>query len=76
MIIKSKAVKQLAKDAGLPDEVTERYFDALCEYTFRVARRERKFCRDKIRSWQFSRDAGKCELFQVLAEDADEYDLI
>lgn len=75
MIIKVKSVRQLAKDVSIPEELIERHMDALCEFTFRVAKRERKFCRDRIRAWQFSKDMGKCELFQVLDEDTD-YDLI
>lgn len=75
MIIKVQAVRQLARDAQLPEEVIERHMDALCDFTFRVAKRERKFCKDRIRSWQFSQDIGKCELFQVLDEDTA-YDLL
>ena len=75
MIIKTRSVKQIASDSGLPRELIDRNIDALCEFTFRIAKRERKFCQNKIRAWQFSNDAGKCELFRVLAEDTD-YDLI
>ena len=75
MIIKTRSVRQIAKDSGLPEEIIERHLEALCEFTFRIAKRERKFCRDKIRAWQFSRDIGKCELFKVLDEDVD-YDLV
>lgn len=75
MIIKVQAVRQLARDANLPEEIIERHMDELCAFTFRVAKRERKFCRDRIRSWQFSKDLGKCELFQVLDEDVS-YDLL
>lgn len=75
MIVKVKAVRQLAKDAGLPSDLVERNMDELCEFVFRVAKRERKFCRDRIRAWHFSHDIGKCELFQVLDDDTD-YDLV
>lgn len=75
MIIKTRSVRQIAKDSGLPEELIERHMDALCEFTFRIAKRERKYCQNKIRSWQFSKDIGKCELFQVLNEDVD-YDLV
>lgn len=75
MIIKVKAVKQLAKDAGLPNEFIDRHVDELCEFVFRVAKRERKFCRDRVRAWHFSSDIGKCELFQILDDDTD-YDLV
>lgn len=75
MIIKTQSVRQLARNAGLSDEVIERNIDALCEFTFHVAKRERKFCQARIRAWQFSKDVGKCELFQALDEDTD-YDLI
>lgn len=75
MIIKTRSIRQLARDAGLPEETTERHLDTLCEFAFRVAKKERKFCRDRIRAWQFSKDIGKCELFKVLDEDTD-YDLI
>jgi len=75
MIIKVQSIRQLAGDAGLPEEIVERHMDALCEFAFRVAKRERKFCKDRIRAWQFSRDLGKCELFQVLDEDTA-YDLL
>lgn len=75
MIIKVQSIRQLARDAGLPEEIIERHMDALCEFAFCVAKRERKFCKDKIRAWQFSKELGKCELFQVLNEDTS-YDLL
>jgi hypothetical protein len=75
VIIKTKSVKHLAKDAGLSDELIERNLDELCEFVFRIAKRERKFCRDRIRAWHFSNDIGKCELFQVLDDETD-YDLV
>ena len=75
MIVKVKAVKQLAKDAGLPSELVERNMDELCEFVFRVAKRERKFCQQRIRTWYFDKNMGKSPLFDVLT-DEDDYELM
>lgn len=75
MIIKTKSVRQLAKDAALPEEFVDRHIDELCDFVWRIAKRERRFCQQRIRAWQFSKDVGKCELFQVL-DDSTDYDLI
>lgn len=75
MIIKVKSIRQLAEDVNMPNEIIERHIDALCEFAFRIAKRERKFCQSSLRAWYFSKDMGKCEVLKVLDEDTD-YDLI
>lgn len=75
MRIATKAVMQIARDANIPEEMIARHMDALCEFTFRVAKRERKFCQGKIRAWAFNRDIAKAPLFDVLNSD-DDYDLL
>lgn len=75
MIIKVKSIRQLAKDVNIPEELVERHIDGLCEFAFRISKRERKFCQSRLRAWHFSKDIGKCEVIQVLDEDTD-YDLI
>lgn len=75
MIVKTRAVRQLARDVKLPEEFIDRYMDELTDFVFRIAKRERKWCRDRIRAWHFSKDIGKREVFQVLDDDTD-YDLI
>ena len=42
MIIKTRSVRQLARDAGLNEELIERNMEALCDFTWRVAKKERK----------------------------------
>ncbi len=75
MIVKTRAVRQLARDVKIPEEIIDRYMDELTEFVFRISKREKKWCRDRIRAWHFSNDVGKVELFQVLDDDTD-YDLI
>jgi hypothetical protein len=75
MRIATKSVERLARDANLPEELIARHMDELCEFVFRVAKRERKFCQNKIKAWYFNKNLGKSPLFDVLNED-DDYDLI
>lgn len=75
MRIATKSVTQMARDANLPEELIARHTDELCEFVFRIAKRERKFCQNKIRAWYFDKNMGKAPLFDVLT-DEDDYDLI
>ena len=37
MIVKVRSVRQLARDAGLNEELIDRNIEALCDFTWRVA---------------------------------------
>ena len=75
MIIKPRAVRDIAKAANLDGEFIDRNMDALIEFTYKIAKRERKFCQDKLRAWMFSTDITKPSLLDILNEDED-YDLV
>ena len=74
MRVTTRAVSKLAVESGLPEAIVDRHIDALITYTFNVAQRERKLCRNAIRAWYFSKDITKPQLFDVL--DEAEEDLI
>tara|TARA_R110000822_G_scaffold249596_2_gene377037 strand:- start:1231 stop:1464 length:234 start_codon:yes stop_codon:yes gene_type:complete len=77
MIIKTRSVKQLARDSGLNEELIDRNLDALCEFTWRIAKRERKYCGNKIRGWLKSTDIVKAPLIDLLkVEDEEEPDYL
>jgi len=77
MIIKTRSVRQLAKDSGLNEELIERNIDALCEFTWRIAKRERKYCNNKVRGWVMSADIVKPPLLDLLkTEDEEEKDYL
>jgi hypothetical protein len=46
-----KSVQRIASDAGLPESVVDRYFDALTEIILRAKTQERKQCIDTLRGW-------------------------
>lgn len=75
MIIKPRAVRDIAKAANLDSEFIDRNMDALIEFTYKIAKRERKFCQDKLRAWMFNTDITKPSLLDILNEDED-YDLV
>lgn len=74
MRVTTRAVSKLANESGLPEHIVERHIDALITFTFNVAQRERKLCRNAIRAWYFDKDIAKPQLFDVL--DTVEEDLI
>lgn len=75
MRVSTKSVAQLARDVKIPEEIIERHMDELCEFVFRIAKRERKFCQQRIRTWYFDKNMGKSPLFDVLT-DEDDYELM
>lgn len=74
MRVTTRSVSKLAIESGIPEAVVDRHIDALITYTFNVAQRERKICKNAIRAWYFSKAIAKPQLFDVL-EEIDE-DLI
>lgn len=82
MIIKTKSVRELARQAGLEPELVDRNIDPLCEFVFRIAKRERKFCQDKLRQWAHTEAAPRVPMGQYkytisnLLNDEDDHDLM
>ena len=77
MIEKVRSVRQLARDAGLNEELIDRNIEALCDFTWRVAKRERKYCSNRVRGWVLSNELIKPPLVELLKEeDEEEYDFI
>lgn len=77
MIIKTRSVRQLARDAGLNEELIERNIEALCDFTWRVAKKERKQCNSRVRKLLLSNELVKPPLVELLKdEDEEEYDFI
>jgi len=78
MRVTTKSVKQLALNAGMPQEVIDRFLDELINMTFVVARRERKHCYKQIKEWVHSGDVIKPDVQDVLKiSDEDEaYDIL
>ena len=76
MILKTRAIKDLARECGLPEHVVDRHFEELTKFVWRVAKRERSFCQDKIRRWLHNKDINKPSVLYVLKDDTDEYELL
>jgi hypothetical protein len=71
MKVSTRAVKDLAKEAGFHEEIIERNIDELIAFTFRIASREQKWCADKVRAWYFDSSLNKPQLFELFVEDHD-----
>mgnify|MGYP006276610585 CR=1 len=71
MRVTTRAVRDLARNAGIPEETIERHLDLLINFTFAVAHRERKACRAQLRKWIHSDDVIKPPLLEVLKERDD-----
>lgn len=78
MRVTIRAVKDLARNAGVPEDIVERHIDALIAYTFTVAVRERKACRREVREWIYTDDPSKPELKDLLklSDEMKLHDLI
>ena len=76
MILKSRAIRDMARECGLPDHVIDQYFDELTKLVWRISKKERKFCQNKIRSWLFNPDIGKPPVLEVLKEEDEDYELL
>lgn len=74
MRIATRAVKDIAREAGFPEEIVERHIEALTQFTFRIAARERKFNLAKLKAWYFNKNPNKSTLFEVF--DGEDYDLL
>jgi len=74
MRVATRAVKDLAREAGFPEEMIERHLDAMIEFTFKISGRERKHNLQKLRAWYFNKNPNKPTLFEVF--DGEDYDLI
>lgn len=80
MRVSKRSVTDLARNAGLPEDVVNRYLEELIQFTFVVAKRERKANFNKIRAWVHDGSVIKPNVLDVLrpnTEDEEElYDLL
>ena len=79
MRVTPTAVRQLAANSGLPYDVVERYLEQFINYTFAVARRERKHCYKTVRNWVHDPELRKLDVLEVLKptiDDEDTYDIL
>jgi hypothetical protein len=81
MRVTPRSVKDIARNAGVPDELIDRHIDALVSLVFAAAKRERKYCRNKIKRWVYSTDVIKPALTEILSpnlelEPHESYDLL
>lgn len=76
MIIKTRAVRDMARECGLPDHAIDQHFEALVQFAWRISKKERSFCQNKIRGWLFNQDIGKPPILEVLKDYEDEYELL
>lgn len=74
MRVTVRAVKDLALSAGLPQELIDRHIDALVGLVFVTAKRERKFCRKRIKMWVYSEDVVKPPITEWLSPDMENED--
>ena len=78
MRVTVRAVKDLARNAGVPEDIVERHIDALVAFTFTVALRERKSCRRELREWLYTDKAERPDLKELLkvTEESEAHDVI
>jgi len=76
MILKSKAIRDLAKECKIPDHVVDSYFEQLTQLIWRAAKAERSFLRKKLRAWVMNQDIGKPPILDVLKDNDDDYELM
>lgn len=74
MKVTAKAVRDLAKNSGFPEEMVERYLDEMINFTFTVAKRERKQCRKLVKKWIHSAHVIKPDLLTFLSEELENED--
>lgn len=74
MRVATRAVKDIARESGFPEELIERHVDAMVQFTFKIAARERKFNLTKLKAWYFNKNPNKQTLFEVF--DGEDYDLL
>lgn len=75
MRITTRAVRDIARNAGFSEEAIERQLDMLVNFVFAVAHRERKYCRSQLRKWIHSDEIDKPHLLDVLKEPEDDENL-
>ena len=78
MRVTPRAVKDLARNAGIPADVVERYLEEFITYTFTIAKRENKWCTNRLRAWIHSGEVVKQPLLSVLkySETEEEHELL
>lgn len=74
MRVATRAVKDIARASGFPEELIERHIESLTQFTFKVAARERKFNLTKLKAWYFNQNPNKPTLFEIF--DGEDYDLL
>lgn len=66
----------MARECDIPEHVIDQYFDELTKFVWRIAKKERSYCQNKIRGWLFNTDIGKPPVIEVLKDDEDNYELL
>jgi histone H3/H4 len=72
MILKSRAIRDICKDCKIPEHIIDQYFEEITQLVWRIAKKERNFCRTKVRGWVFSTDIGKPSILEVLKDEDHE----
>ena len=75
MRVTPTAVRRIAANSGLPNDVVERYIDQFINFTFAVAKRERKHCYKTARNWVFDPEIHKLDLLELLKPTVDAEDV-
>ena len=79
MRVTPTAVRQIAANSGLPHDVVERYIEQFINFTFAVAKRERKHCYKLARNWVHDPEIHKLDLLELLrptVDIEDAYDIL
>jgi hypothetical protein len=79
MRVTPTAVRQIAANSGLPNDVVERYIEQFINFTFAVAKRERKHCYKTARNWVHDPEIHKMDLLELLkptVDIEDAYDIL
>lgn len=81
MIVRPRAVRDLARLSGFPEDIVLRYEAEFIKFVFAVAARERKYVVDRVRTWRHNPvdDILKPDILEVIKptkEEEPQYDLI
>lgn len=74
MKVTPRAVRDIARKAGVPEELILRHIDELINFTFAVAKRERKQCREVIKKWIHAEGVIKPDLLTYFSEELENED--
>lgn len=76
MRVTPRAIKDLASNAGLPPDLTERHLESLISFAFTIAVRARKQARSDLKEWIYDKNPDRPPLKELLRDEPKPFNLI